>query len=266
MDYTIHICRSNPEKPKGTYLTMQITFLGTSHGVPQADRFCSSTLLTVDGEQYLVDGGAPVADCLMRQGVDPSSVRAFFVTHMHTDHVSGAIPFLSLCNWYFKTAKPEIFLPEQRGVDLIRDYLRFTDGNLDEDRLRFRFYDRTLDYDDGHLRVSAIPNDHLAKDHRPSYSFVLCAGGKKAMFTGDLTASLSDFPEVLLREDFDLLVIENAHSQPADLLDKLNAARVRRVVITHVNNNEIKMPVLQAAVGTTPYELILAKDGMTLTV
>ena len=43
---------------------MKITFLGTSHGVPAKDRFCSSIMLESGGSFYFIDAGAPVMDLL----------------------------------------------------------------------------------------------------------------------------------------------------------------------------------------------------------
>ena len=48
---------------------MKITFLGTSHGVPAADRYCSSAMIEVNGSVYLIDAGAPVIDLLIRQAL-----------------------------------------------------------------------------------------------------------------------------------------------------------------------------------------------------
>ena len=39
---------------------MKITFLGTSHGYAEANRFQSSALVEVRGKSYIIDAGAPV--------------------------------------------------------------------------------------------------------------------------------------------------------------------------------------------------------------
>ena len=62
---------------------MKITFLGTSHGVPAANRFCSSYMIEAGNAVYLVDAGAPVADLVLRQGREITDVRAIFTTHIH---------------------------------------------------------------------------------------------------------------------------------------------------------------------------------------
>ena len=41
---------------------MNITFLGTSHGVPSAERYCSCTMIEVGGATYFIDCGAPLTE------------------------------------------------------------------------------------------------------------------------------------------------------------------------------------------------------------
>ena len=41
---------------------MKLTFLGTSHGVPAADRYCQSILAESENGGYIVVAGAPVFD------------------------------------------------------------------------------------------------------------------------------------------------------------------------------------------------------------
>jgi ribonuclease Z len=98
---------------------MKITFLGTSHGVPAADRYCSSAMIEVNDSVYLIDAGAPAADLLIRRGVNLDTVKAVFTTHLHGDHVFGVIQMASLFNWFFKTADADFYLTEQAGIDAI---------------------------------------------------------------------------------------------------------------------------------------------------
>ena len=45
---------------------MDLHFLGTSHGVPSADRYCQSILAQTAQGGILIDAGAPVMDLLLR--------------------------------------------------------------------------------------------------------------------------------------------------------------------------------------------------------
>ena len=92
---------------------MKITFLGTSHGVPGADRYCSSALVECGDNAYLIDGGAPVADLLIRYGVPYEKLKAVFTTHIHSDHTIGLLHLMSLSSWKFKESSYDLYLTEQ---------------------------------------------------------------------------------------------------------------------------------------------------------
>ena len=68
---------------------MKLTFLGTSCGVPQKDRYCSSCMIECGDGTYLIDAGAPVAELLRKYGKTPVDLNAVFITHMHGDHLDG---------------------------------------------------------------------------------------------------------------------------------------------------------------------------------
>ncbi len=90
---------------------MKITFLGTSHGVPEPNRRCSSILLEAGSNKYIVDMGTQSIEQLADRGINVESIKCVFITHMHGDHVNGLISFIDLCSWYFKNAQPKFFLP-----------------------------------------------------------------------------------------------------------------------------------------------------------
>ena len=49
---------------------MQITFLGASHGVPEANRRCSCTLIETNGRYYFIDMGVNAIDALRTRGIE----------------------------------------------------------------------------------------------------------------------------------------------------------------------------------------------------
>ena len=96
---------------------MKLVTLGTSHGVPEKDRFCSCNLIETGGGLYVFDAGAPLADLLTRGGYRFSDVKAVFITHSHADHICGIGGFVSLCNWYYKDSAVKFFLPGAAPAD-----------------------------------------------------------------------------------------------------------------------------------------------------
>ena len=91
---------------------MRITFFGSSHGVPEPNRKCSSAMVSVGENNYFIDMGVQVIDGLITRNIPITSVKGVFLTHMHGDHTNGLISFLDLCSWYFKDTDPAVYLPE----------------------------------------------------------------------------------------------------------------------------------------------------------
>ena len=68
---------------------MHFAFLGTSGSVPSADRDTTSIVVVVPEGTALIDcGGSPIQK-LRRAGVDPRTLAAVVITHIHPDHAYG---------------------------------------------------------------------------------------------------------------------------------------------------------------------------------
>ena len=70
---------------------MNITFLGTSSGVPTLTRNVSSLALKLSqkAEVWLFDCGEGTQHQLIKSSIKSSQIRKIFITHMHGDHIYG---------------------------------------------------------------------------------------------------------------------------------------------------------------------------------
>ena len=70
---------------------MQVTFLGTSSGVPSRSRNVSAVALRLPqrADLWLLDCGEGTQHQFMRSDLRVSQLRRIFITHMHGDHVFG---------------------------------------------------------------------------------------------------------------------------------------------------------------------------------
>ena len=70
---------------------MNITFLGTSSGVPTLSRNVSALALKLSqsAEVFLFDCGEGTQHQLMRSNIKSSQIKKIFITHMHGDHIYG---------------------------------------------------------------------------------------------------------------------------------------------------------------------------------
>ena len=215
---------------------MKITFLGTSHGIPAADRYCSSTMIETGGKLYFIDAGAPLIDLLLRRGADLNSVKAIFTTHLHSDHTDGVLGLAGLFSWHYKRTSVDIYLTEPKGVEVFSELLKTTIGELDEQRVRFRLMTEDTVWEDENIRVTPFPTRHLAYANRPAYSYLIEAEGKKLLFSGDLSGRLAedDFPKYALENEVDLMVCEMAHFGVEHAAPYLEKCRAKELLFNHV--------------------------------
>ncbi|MBQ9117307.1 MAG: MBL fold metallo-hydrolase [Clostridia bacterium] len=226
---------------------MKITFLGTSHGITEADRFTSSALITVGEKNYLIDAGAPIMKLLQVYGVKFNTLSDIFITHSHGDHYLGLVEFVNQMESFkqFEGVSVKIHGPELFPYEAMRTFL-FGGGDLHShalggnrhetsdsaSRISFERYSEGEIFNDGTLRVTAFKTKHFADSH----SLLVEAEGKRVLFTGDMRHDLLDFPYAALEQTADLIVMEGAHQKLATepitkILRNINA---RRMVINHI--------------------------------
>ncbi len=244
---------------------MKLTFLGTSDGIPRPGHFCTSTLLEVGEALYLFDAGAPVIDLLLQNGKHPNALRAFFNTHGHGDHLDGLLHLVDLCCWAYRDTSFALLFPERRVLEAVESYntlIHPADTPYPSDRLRAQVYEAGVIYDDGILRVTAIPTEHCRP--RPSYSFWIEAEGKRILLTGDLRGDARDFPTAALTEESDLILCEMAHFGENEIAPWMEKCRTKRFLFHHYQlRKEAHIERLRTS-GRFPYPVDFAHDGETI--
>ena len=94
---------------------MNITFLGTSSGVPTLTRNVSSLALKLSqtAEVWLFDCGEGTQHQLMRSNVKSSQIKKIFITHMHGDHIYGLPGLLATLGLSGNSNGIEIYGPSE---------------------------------------------------------------------------------------------------------------------------------------------------------
>ncbi len=239
---------------------MKITFLGSSHGIPEANRRCSCTLIEVGENRYFIDMGMMAVEELVNRGIAVDSVKGVFITHMHGDHTNGLISFVDLCSWVYKTAEPKIFLPKIEGKEVILDWFKVTGTNARE----FDFCEVRdgVIFDDGVLKVTAVCTKHCDV----SFAYLLEAEGKNVLFTGDLYRQPEeDFPKIAREVRLDLAVCEGAHFDVEKYEPIFKECDIKRVIINHTA--QWNFPHLQNLASKMPeLGIKMANDGLEVIV
>lgn len=92
---------------------MQITFLGTSAGVPTRSRnvSCVALRLPQRGEVWLFDCGEGTQHQLLRSDLKISQVTRVFITHLHGDHLFGLAGLLATAGMAGDARRIDIYGP-----------------------------------------------------------------------------------------------------------------------------------------------------------
>ena len=240
-----------------------VNILGCGSAKPSLRHQPSCTVVEHRGLLFMVDCGEGAQLQFQRMRLKMTRLGHIFLTHLHGDHVNGVLAFADLINWYFKTARAQIWLTEKEGVSLFKQLITLTEGMaIDESRIDFRTEQPGPFYEDENLRVTAIPTQHMAYASRPSYALLLEAEGKRVLFTGDLSHSLEkgDFPACALSEPIDLMVMEMAHFGVKEAAPYLERCTAKQLYVQHVFPLD-KYPQIEALSGKYGYPVFTPRDG-----
>jgi ribonuclease BN (tRNA processing enzyme) len=243
---------------------MRLTVLGSGSPRPDPDRSQPAALLTIGGEQVLVDCGDGTMRRLVEAGVDAASVTRVVLTHLHWDHVLG-LPAFAWGTWGLGRRRLEVWGPAGTG-DLLRTTLQapFADqaawvATLGWDRAGWDDLEvhevgdgATVDVGGGRLTFGRV--------HHPPIE----AYGVRAEHAGAVVTISGDTTEcdevVALARDADLLLMDACapasdhplagfHATPADAGSVAARAGAARVVLTHLLPDAVPEHVAGQACG-----------------
>lgn len=235
---------------------MRISFIGTSHGVPEPDRKCTSSMIEVNGYYYFIDMGCPAIDFIMNRGINIDNVKGIFFTHPHSDHMDGFFSFASITGWYFKNSDPTVFFPNEEVRKCVISYLEAVHASPKKDS--FSVISEGVCYEDENIKVTAIGTMHCTD----SRAFFVEAEGKRVLFTGDLAHPSRDFPRI---DALDLAVCEAAHFPITDYESVIREIGVKRVYINHFAPRHTQSFFdLKEALHDIP--VVLTNDGMEINI
>jgi ribonuclease Z len=202
-----------------------VTLLGTGAPPPLPNRFGPSTLVEVGDQKLLFDAGRGVPIRLWQLRIQSGKIDTLFLTHFHSDHVSG-IPDVWLNSWlggiHARRSKPLQVVGPTGVRDLMsnleRAYaadirIRTADEKLRPEVITVdinEFAAEGVVYEKDGVRVTAFEVNHgpLIK---PSYGYRVDYRGHAMLISGD-----TKFDENVVRHGtgVDLLVHEVAAARP----------------------------------------------------
>ncbi|MEA3297187.1 MAG: MBL fold metallo-hydrolase [candidate division Zixibacteria bacterium] len=255
--------------------TSSFTILGSSSGMPQADRATAGYVLNVNGRLSLFDCGGGVTSSFLQCGFEPLDIDRIFISHSHSDHCCELPLFIQMIYLVGRKEAIDIYLPEE-FVRPFREYL--TAVYLITEKLPFdlniRGYRDGFRYEDD-FQLTAIGNRHLQghteyveklglPNRMQCHSFQIetSTGRNRSLFYSADVADFDDIREYLAGNDY--AVIETTHIDLERFLEFALAVDVGRYILTHLGAEEEIDHIRRMAERAGVDNLVFAADGMKL--
>ena len=217
---------------------MKITFFGTGAATPRKNHRNTSIFFEIGEHKYIFDMGCNVVEDLHNRDIDCGEIDAIFISHMHGDHSSGLIPFLSnIDRPALFHIDPLIFLPPpmEQTIDAYVAWRKCA-SHREQRTFRFQEIESGTFYDDGTLKVTAYRTRHCWM----SFAFLLEAEGKRVFFSGDFSREPeTEFPYEILEQPLDAAICELGHF-PAERYGIIfREKQPKKLYITHISSRRI---------------------------
>ncbi len=254
---------------------MQITILGKSPSWQDSDGACSGYLVETANTKLLVDCGSGVFGKL-RERIDYGEIDAVVISHFHGDHCLDLMPFAYALTYSPRWSsanpapRPRLIVPAGGGDLLCQIASLLGPGETIVNAFAVSEYEpqQVVGVGDFELHFCLVPH------YIPTFAISVTAAGEKGRFTfGADCAPNQQLIDFAMGSD--LLLIEatlrepggdepRGHLTATEAGQHGRAAKVGRLVVTHVSEDLDQALSVAEAAEAFGGEVTLASEGLVL--
>ena len=238
--------------------------IGTGSGVAAPGLGGSAFLARIGPVSVLLDCGEGAAGWLNHFGLT-RDIEYIFITHMHSDHISGLAVLIQNMILAERGDPLIIFMPEE-GIGPFKQMLAAMYLDPENKRAGFKIQYRAVQVSTllrtDKFTLRAWASDHFGKGSsrknktRPAFGFTIETPDSRLVYTGDV-ASLDCFKDELLPGT--TLICEAAHISSEAVLKTAGQSGVKQVIFIHID------PLFTDSLVEMCkkyHNAVIAKDGM----
>jgi len=272
--------------------SIKVTLLGTGTPQPIVERFGASILVQAGSESLLFDAGRGCLQRLRQINVSYDKIDALFLTHLHSDHITG-LPDLWLTGWLVsKRAVPlDVFGPT--GTREMLNYLqkafafdikmRVEDDKRSEDGSKFVVAEiqQGVVYEKNGVKVTAFLVDHYPVV--PAFGYRIDYSGHTVVLSGDtrysenlisfakgadlLIHEVAIAPDTLSKSDPQYHILMH-HTTPEQAAKVFNKVHPRLAAYSHIVkiHGLTEADIMKRTKATYSGPLIMGEDLMSFSI
>jgi len=245
---------------------MRLTIVGCGDAFGSGGRLQTALHLSTGPKRYLIDCGASTHVALRVRNIDPNTIDAIVLTHLHGDHFGG-IPFILIDAQYLGRRERPLTIAGPPGTRE-RVYAALDVFFAASSKTQWRFPLTVFDFPVGVptdvLGLSVTSTEVVHFSGAPSTALRITDGKAMLAYSGDTEWTDALIP---VAKDADLFIVEcyeyeralSGHMRWLTIKQRLKDFAARQVMLTHMNPN-----MLARIDEARQSGVLIAEDGLTL--
>jgi ribonuclease BN (tRNA processing enzyme) len=245
---------------------MRLTIVGCGDAFGSGGRFNTCFRLEAVDKTFLIDCGASTHVALNAQGIDPNTIDAIILSHLHGDHFGG-LPFLLLYGQFLNPRERPLLIAGPPGsierINLLVEAC-FPRSTKNKWRFPWSVMEIPVGVSTDVLGLNVVSAEVIHFSGAPSTALRITDGARTFSYSGDTQWTDALLP---IARDADLFIVEcydyerelTGHMNWATIKRRLADFAARRVMLTHMN------PTMLAKVDEVKSAgVMVAEDGLAL--
>ncbi len=224
--------------------SVTVQFLGSGDAFGSGSRFQACIYVRLESTSFLIDCGASSLIAMRKFGVEPNSIDAIMVSHLHGDHFGG-IPFFVLdAQLISKRARPLVVAgpPGLRDRTFQAMEVLFPGSSIVGRQFEFKFVELPAGAATAIGSFSVTPYEVVHASGAPAYALRVECDGRTIAYSGD-----TEWTEALVEaaRGADLFICEGYffekkmkfHLDHQTLMGRRHDLDCKRLILTHMSTD-----------------------------
>ena len=245
---------------------MRLTIVGCGDAFGSGGRFNTCFRLEAVDKTFLIDCGASTHVALNAQGIDPNTIDAIILSHLHGDHFGGIPLFLIDAQYMTRRERPLVIAGPPGSRERINTALdAFFPGSREgEWRFSWSVTEIPVGVATDVLGLNVVSAEVIHFSGAPSTALRVTNGTKIFAYSGDTQWTDALLPiakgaDLFLCECFDYERELSGHLNWTTLRGRIADFAARRVMLTHMNPSMLARLDEARKAG-----VLIAEDGLVV--